>query len=119
MKAFRDLHPATIEEINSLIGGAERPAFLYAYSDDCIGCVAAKPKIEAAYHRHGHSIPFALVNVQALPEVWEAFGLASIPTILLVGNDQALLEIPVHLSDNNIDDAIADARQIMKQQQEF
>lgn len=44
------------------------------------------------HENYGGGVPFASVDATKIPSVWVDFGLTVIPTILVVGRDQAYVE---------------------------
>ena len=114
LTSFADLLPASIEEINAHIGRTDIPAFLYIFSNSCEACTLAKPTVELIYQEYKNLLPFALVNAEKTPEVWKAFGLSKIPTCLVVGNDQALIECNEHIDAIHLRQAIAKGQQLLQ-----
>lgn len=99
----------SVEEINFLIDMSDAPSILYLYSDDCSGCNKVKPEIVATFKKFGQEYRFVRINASLVPDVWDAFGIESIPTVLIVGGGEALTECTGHLTREKIAEALANA----------
>jgi len=83
---------ASIGQINTLIETPQRLSLLYIYSPDCIACQDAKIVIDLFRSTFRSEVPVATINALAMPDVWDAFGLKTLPSFLMVGNGEAIAE---------------------------
>lgn len=102
----------TIEAINALIDARERPGFIYVYAANCGACEQAIGKVDQLAQEN-EDIVFCKIDATAVPEVWDAFALASVPACLIVGNGGALSEFPGALKIDAMRTRIANARMAM------
>jgi len=68
------------------IESSAKPPLVDFWAEWCAPCRMLAPTFEKLAERYGSKINFAKVNVDALPELAERFGVRSIPTLVLLRN---------------------------------
>lgn len=100
-----------IERINRLICNSDDLGFLYAHSQNCAACEAARPAISSICKEHP-SVEIETIDVDETPEAWEALGLRVVPSFLIVGKGAALVECAGTITLEKLRNAVVGARSV-------
>ena len=81
------------DEANALIDAPDTITVLYVHSEDCVACRTMRPTIERVVTELAGIAEVVSIDALRFGDIWEAFGIASIPAFLAVGSGQAYAEL--------------------------
>jgi thioredoxin 1 len=90
---------------------SERPVVVDFWAAWCGPCQWFAPVFEQAAQRHGDLV-FAKVDTEAQPELAGAFGIMSIPTLMVIRDKVILYTQPGALPEPTLEELIAKARAV-------
>ena len=85
---------ASTADFDALIAGSgEVPVLVDFYADWCGPCRAMMPLVEKMSEKWGEKVQVAKVDVDALPELAEKFGITGIPAFRIFKNGELVNEV--------------------------
>jgi len=100
----------TAENFDAVVGGADL-ALVDFWASWCGPCKMFGPIFERASEKHGDLV-FAKVDTEAQPDLAQAFGITSIPTLMIIRDKVILYAQPGALPEPSLEQLISQAREV-------
>src|SRR5215813_818912 len=100
----------TAENFDAVVGGADL-ALVDFWASWCGPCKMFGPIFERASEKHDDLV-FAKVDTEAQPDLAQAFGITSIPTLMIVRDKVILYAQPGALPESSLEQLISQAREV-------
>lgn len=88
------IHDLTCAQLDELIAAGEKPVIIDLYATWCGPCKMLAPIFERVAAANSDTVDFAKVDIDAVPEMADRFGIQHVPTIIAIKNGEI-----VHQSD--------------------
>jgi thioredoxin len=100
----------TAENFDAVVGGADL-ALVDFWASWCGPCKMFGPIFERASEKHGDLV-FAKVDTEAQADLAQAFGITSIPTLMIIRDKVILYAQPGALPEPSLEQLISQAREV-------
>lgn len=100
----------TAQNFDSIVGGADM-ALVDFWAAWCGPCRTFAPVFDRASSKHTDLV-FAKVDTEAQPDLAQAFGISSIPTLMVIRDKVILYAQPGALPEAALEDLIEQARKV-------
>jgi thioredoxin 1 len=100
----------TAENFDAVVGGADL-ALVDFWASWCGPCKMFGPIFERVSEKHGDLV-FAKVDTEAQPDLAQAFGISSIPTLMIIRDKVILYAQPGALPEPSLEQLISQAREV-------
>ena len=100
----------TAENFDSVVGQADL-ALVDFWASWCAPCRMFGPIFERASEKHADLV-FAKVDTEAQPDLAQAFGITSIPTLMIIRDQVILYAQPGALPETSLEELISQAREV-------
>ena len=93
------------ENFKELIAG-ETPVLVDVFADWCGPCQAMMPEIDSLAAAHGERLRVLKVNIDANPQMGQAFGIRGVPTLLLFKSGELVWRASGYHTKSQLESAV-------------